>query len=756
VKNERCVLHDLAEHLSREPRLDAVRVDAGKKTVSFACRPDCDEAHARAELQRVLAPFQPGDLPTCTGQALTVDCQTCEQGRRQPLPDGVRLMNLDDHSVLLERVAVGPAVVAARWRNMPWRVTPIIVPEGEGHDWRAELARATVCGGAMLVGFLLEKLGGDAAYAWALASYSIAIGVGSYDAALDVWHLLRQRVLDVHFLMLTVAFGAALVGHWWEGAMLMFLFSLSGALEAFAMARTKREIQSLFKEAPRETTTLNERGEEVRTAVELVSAGMTLRVRPGEQFAVDAEVIDGASAADESTITGESIPVDKRPGERVLAGTMNLWGRLDCRVLRGASESSLSRIIRLIREAQESKAPSQRFTDRFGSAYTHGILAFSVVMFMVWWLAAGLPVDRAFYRTMTLLVVASPCALVLSIPSAILAGIAAGARRGILFRGGVAIEKLADITRVALDKTGTLTTGRLEVVALEARPAERESELLAVAAGLAHHATHPVSEGITRAAQARGRSPSAISDFQQVTGQGVQGRADGMLVRMGRRTMMDGDWTAAFPQPQVGQTETFVELPGLRGRILLRDELRTASRPLLEQLAAAGLKLTMLSGDRAESAQHVAAAVGLHDVQSGLSPEDKVRRIQSWGQAGERVAMVGDGINDAPSLAAAYVGVAMGLRGSDAALEQADVVLTQDRLERFFGAYRISRRARLIIRQNLVVSLGSVAVLVCAAIFGLIPLTVGVIGHEGSTVVVVMNSLRLLWIRNELPGSSVK
>jgi Cd2+/Zn2+-exporting ATPase len=749
VKNERCVLHDLAEHISRDPRLDAVRVDAAKGTVSFTCRPDGDEAQTRAALQQVLAPFQPGALPSCTGEALTVDCQACEQGRRRPLPAGVRLVNLADQSVLLQRTASDSVPGDAQWRHMPWHVTPLVVPEGEGHDWRSELARAAVCGAGLLAGFLLEKLGGDDAYGWALAAYSVAIGAGSYDAALDVLALLRKRILDVHFLMLTVAFGAAVVGHWWEGAMLMFLFSLSGALEAFAMARTRREIQSLFKDAPRETTTLNDRGEEIRIAVELVTAGMTLRVRPGEQFPVDAEVIDGTSAADESTLTGESVPVDKQRGDRVLAGTMNLWGRLDCRVLRAASESSLSRIIRLIREAQESKAPSQRFTDRFGSAYTYGILAVSLGMFLVWWLLLDMPVDRAFYRTMTLLVVASPCALVLSIPSAILAGIAAGARRGILFRGGVAIEKLAEIDRVALDKTGTLTTGHLEVLAVEAEPAGHADELLAVAAGLAHHASHPVSEAIVRAAQARGIAPRAVEGFQQITGQGVEGRVDGAVARMGRRSLFGDGWAAAFPQPEIGQTETFVEWSGRRGRILLRDEIRTASRPLLSQLSTAGLRLTMLSGDRAESAHHVAAAVGLEDVQAGLSPEGKVQQIQAWGAAGEKVAMVGDGINDAPSLAAAYVGVAMGMRGSDAALEQADVVLTQDRLERFFGAYRISVQARRIIRQNLVVSLGSVVVLVCAAFFGVIPLTVGVIGHEGSTVIVVLNSLRLLWVRTE-------
>ncbi|HEY8240096.1 MAG TPA: cation-translocating P-type ATPase, partial [Kiritimatiellia bacterium] len=516
---------------------------------------------------------------------------------------------------------------------------------------------------------------------------------------------------------------------------------------------TEREINSLFKAAPKQAMVI-EGGAEKSVSVESLLPGMCIRVRPGESFPVDARVTDGASAADESNLTGESVPVDKKSGDRVLAGTLNLWGRLDCHVLKPATESSLSKIIRLIRDARESKAPSQRFTDHFSTIYTYSVLGLSGVMFLVWHFLRDQSFTQAFYQTMTLLVVASPCALVLSIPSAVLAGIAAAARRGILFRGGAAIEKLADVDLVALDKTGTLTTGHLMVVDIQSFPPGRENDTLALAAALDANSTHPVASAITRAAADRKLPVPATKDFRSITGQGVSGEVHlagaPARVLLGRRTLMANDkWTKDVSMPEIGQTEVLLESGDLRGRILLRDEVRSASKPLLEALTRAGLHLTMLSGDRAEAVRHVAESVGLHDYQAGLDPEHKVQQIQAWAREGRRVAMVGDGVNDAPSLAAAHVGVAMGLRGSDAALEQADVVLMQDRLDRFYTAYMLSRKARRIIRQNLAVSLGSVAILVTGAMATVIPLTVGVIGHEGSTVIVVLNSMRLLLARME-------
>jgi Cd2+/Zn2+-exporting ATPase len=353
----------------------------------------------------------------------------------------------------------------------------------EQPGWAWLLGSAIVCGLATTAGVILQRT--TAPPELALGLYATAYLAGGWETALNTFGKLRRFRLDIHFLMLAVAVGAAIIGAWWEGAALLFLFSLSGALEAMAMARTEREIRSLFREAPKQALVVQPDGTTREIAVRDLAVGMTVRVLPGEQFPADALVSSGESAADESNLTGESTPVDKGPGETVFGGTLNTWGVLEVRVNRPPGDSAHARIIRLIREAQASKAPSQRFTDRFGTGYTLGILALALAMFLWWHFAAGIPAfythggaPSAFYRAMTLLVVCSPCALVISIPSAILAGIAAGARRGILFRGGVALENLATIQRLAVDKTGTLTKGELELLSCETSVAGKDDALI--------------------------------------------------------------------------------------------------------------------------------------------------------------------------------------------------------------------------------------------------------------------------------------
>ena len=366
-------------------------------------------------------------------------------------------------------------------------------------DYKRALKLAILCGAATAIGFTGELAqGGDKPPIFSLLAYLVAYAAGAWHATHEVWELLRKRILDIHFLMICVAIGAAFIGHWWEGAILLFLFSLSDALEDMSMARTEREIQSLFQEAPKEATIIDEQGKESRVAVDELAPGMRVRILPDEQFPADSEVLTGASAANESSLTGESAPIDKNPGDKVFSGTLNLWGAVDCRVIKPASESALAKIVTLIKEAQESKAPSQRFTDKFGGRYTVSLLTLCTAMFFAWWKGMGIPAfadgsetTSAFYRAMTLLVVASPCALVLSIPSAILAGIASAAKRGVLFRGGAAMEKLAEIQRVAMDKTGTLTTGILALVEVESFPPGREAEVIAIAEALARNSAHP-------------------------------------------------------------------------------------------------------------------------------------------------------------------------------------------------------------------------------------------------------------------------
>lgn len=587
----------------------------------------------------------------------------------------------------------------------------------------------------------------------ALGLYILAYLSGGWDAAYDAFHQLKRFRLDIHFLMLSVGLGAAFIGAWWEGAVLLFLFSLSGALEAMAMARTEREIRSLFKDTPKQALEILPDGSTQEVDASSLTTDTPIRILPGEQFPADALVIDGESAADESSLTGESLPVNKSPGSTVFGGTLNTWGKLDTRVLHPPGESAHARIIHLIREAQASKAPSQRFTDRFGTTYTIAILLLSFAMFLVWHFIFKIPAfeeapgdHSAFYRAMILLVVCSPCALVISIPSAILAGIAAGAKHGILFRGGMALENLATIQRLAVDKTGTLTTGELELTAIETSSPNAESELLTFAAALSRNSTHPLSRAIVGENLLRKGNALDCSDFESLSGQGLKGQVDGTSVLLGRRSLFtDSPWIDALPAPPPGITEVLVTTGSLSGRLLLRDAPRSEAAPTVAKLRQQGIEVTMLTGDREESANLVATELGLREWRSGLHPEDKVAAIREWREMGECVAMAGDGVNDAPSLAAADVSIGMGLRGSDAVLEQADIVLTQDRLERILEALDLSRRCRSIIHQNLVISLAVVALLGLAALGSWIPLPIGVLGHEGSTIIVVLNSLRLLF-----------
>lgn len=619
-------------------------------------------------------------------------------------------------------------------------------------SWRVLLASAIGCGLCTLAGIYFDRIPG--LHNLAHASYATAFLLGGWDAAVDTFDRLKKFTLDIHFLMLAVAIGAAAIGNWWEGGALLFLFSVSNALEALAQARTEREIRSLFHDAPKTALLVAADGTERTVAVDSLTVGHTIRILPDTQFPVDARVISGQSAADESSLTGESEPAEKQPGDTVFGGTLNTYGPLLAEVLRPPTESAHARIIRLIRDAQASKAPSQRFTDRFGTKYTLALLSLTIIMFFVWHFGMGEPAFNstadtrsAFYRAMTLLVVCSPCALVISIPSAVLTGIAAGARRGILFRGGIALENLATINRLAVDKTGTLTKGELVLIGTESATAGQEDAILGHAAALSRQSTHPVSRAIANAyLQRHGSDAPAAAGLTSLPGQGLRAETDGVTTVLGRRSLFpDHAWIQALPDPEPGLTEVLLTSGDQAGRILLRDAIRPEAAGLIDKLHQQKIKVTMLTGDRPQAAELVAKELHLDDARAGLTPEGKVAAIQAWRAAGERVAMVGDGVNDAPSLAAADVSIGMGLRGSDAVLEQADVILTQDKLERVIEALTLSRRCRAIIRQNVAISLGVVILLAISALGSWIPLPIGVLGHEGSTVIVVLNSLRLLW-----------
>ena len=621
--------------------------------------------------------------------------------------------------------------------------------------WKWFLLSAAACGGFLCLALWMERQPGFAA--WALSCYVLSYLAGGWDAAVDTWRNLRRGQFEIHFLMLAVAAGAAMIGAWWEGSALLFLFSLSGALEAMAMARTEREIRSLFRDSPKVAWLVSAAGDLVETPVDSLVAGHLIRILPGSQFPVDAKIISGQTAADESMLTGESLPVDKHVGDSVFGGTLNTWGVVDAEVLRPPAESAHAKIIRLIREAQSSKAPSQKFTDRFGTPYTLGILLFSVLAFCWWHWGAGLPAwsshgeqSSALYRAMTLLVVSSPCALVISIPSAILAGIASAARKGILFRGGIALENLATIDRLAVDKTGTLTEGEFQIISIQTWPEGKDDDLLRGSAALSQQSTHPLSRAIANAGRARFGELESVARAESITGKGLRGEIAGSLFSQGRRSLFpEAEWLSRFPDPAPGLTEVLVNGDGIVGRILLRDAPRLSSKPLVKQLQQWGVRVSMLTGDRPESASMLAQELGLDEARASMTPESKVAAIQEWKSHGETVAMVGDGVNDAPSLAVADVSIGMGLRGSDAVLEQADVILLNDQLEKVLIAYRLSKACRMIIRQNLVISLGVLLILALGSLGFALPLPMGVLGHEGSTVIVVLNSLRLLFLGKE-------
>jgi Zn2+/Cd2+-exporting ATPase len=659
-------------------------------------------------------------------------------------PDGaspiLHLHKIDSHTAEVHRAhpADEPPVIWKPIRLPVWRNRP--VPPPVERDHRLMLLLAVICGLGTLGGFLLHRAG-VGAMPIALC-FVVAYLTGGWFTAQDLAHALRRGKVDIHFLMIAVALGALAVNAWTEGATLLFLFSLSNALEQFANYRTRKSIESLLKAAPKYALRRKD-GAWIEVPVEQVGPDDELLVKAGELFPVDGIVLEGASSADESALTGEAIPVAKEIGDAVSGGTLNIDGQCVIRATRALEESALSRILSLIEVAQQQKAPAQRFTDSFSRYYTWVALSLSAVVFIVL-LLLHRPAADAFYRAMTVLVVASPCALVLSIPSAILVAIAAGARRGILFRGGVAIENLAGATQFAFDKTGTLTKGALIVARIGAAEKQTEDGVVQVAASVARFSTHPLARAVVAEAQKRKLPLRKADDFLNVAGFGMEASIDGARIFVGNRRLMRERGVALPALVSGNEAEVWVAGPQPLGVIYLRDEIRPAAKDVVDFLKRSGVSVTLLTGDRPGPASMVADQVGIQDVRAELTPQAKLQCIHDWRTAGKKVAMVGDGINDAPSLTAADVSIGMGARGSDAALEQADIILMHDKIENVEEAFRLSRRARAVIRQNIAISLGVILFLIVSALAEKINLTAGVVGHEGSAVLVILNGLRLL------------
>ncbi|MEN9677641.1 MAG: hypothetical protein RIS76_3537 [Verrucomicrobiota bacterium] len=615
----------------------------------------------------------------------------------------------------------------------------------------------------MVAGWLTARMAGLASP----ALYAAAYLTGGYFGVRAGIQSLRQWTIDVDLLMVLAALGAAVVNAPFEGAMLLFLFSLSNVLQAYAIDRTRKAIKSLMKLRP-EKALARRNGTTVLLPVGDLVVGDILVVRPGESIALDSVIIEGTSALDQASLTGESMPVSKTVGDPVFAGTINQTGGLEIRVTKLAKDSTIEKLVRMVEEAQTEKADTQRFLDRAEQFYAIGVILFTLGLIVVPTLFLDEPFRAAFYRAMTVMVVASPCALIISTPASILSAIGGAARRGVLFKGGVHLERAATVKVVAFDKTGTLTEGKPRVtdmivgdhvVDLRVTPEDSALELLGWVGAVEAKSEHPLAQAIVTECGRRNLRLAECSDFQSVAGKGASGLVNGRRIAVGNAryfagmnlppddrfarqiaTLQDEGKTAVI----VGELDATAGTARVLGAVAVADVLRADAAGVIRQLKADGItRVVMLTGDNTRVANAIARQAGVDEVHADLLPEDKVRVIKELKSLGP-VAMVGDGVNDAPALATATVGIAMGAAGTDVAMETADVVLMSDNLQNIVFALALSRQARRIIIQNLTFAVAVIAVLIVSALGFKLLLPLGVIAHEGSTVLVCLNGLRML------------
>ena len=625
--------------------------------------------------------------------------------------------------------------------------------EAAWHEEYRELIVSAVAGLFLLAGWGLgwwtNSGTGHMAHSVSVGLLAMSLLIGGWYAMRDAWQSIRERRLDIDVLMVVAAAGAAALGQWAEGALLLFLFSLGHALEHLAMDRARHEMQALAGLAPKTALVVRE-GIERDVPVEELLRGDIVLVKPGQRIPADSLVIEGTSAVDQAAITGESMPADKSAGSPVFAGTVNGEGLLRVQVTKLARDSALSRMVELVAEAQTQKSPAQRFVTTFETVFVPlvliGVLALVVIPPLL-----GVPFAESFYRGMAVLVAASPCALAIATPSAVLAGIARAARGGVLIKGGQHLDSLRAVSVIAFDKTGTLTKGKpgvTDVVVLHGD----EAGLLGAAASVESGSAHPLAQAVVAAAQARGLVLALATQLRSVTGKGLHAVVSSAQVSVGNLRLFEDDPIPDAVRAQVhrletlGRTTMLVRVDGVFvGLLGLADEPRPGMKAVFERLAALGIRRTvMLTGDNARVAQAVADAVGIADVRANLLPEDKLAAIDALMQGQQTVAMVGDGVNDAPAMARATIGIAMGGAGTDVALETADVALMADDLSRLPFAIALSRAAHTVIRQNLWAAFGVVALLIPATLFGWASMGIAVLFHEGATVLVVLNALRLL------------
>lgn len=640
-------------------------------------------------------------------------------------------------------------------------MTQLHDPDGDDDDgderetprrlWQSAAVRWSILSGVLLaVGFVAEQIG-DADGWWLTAIFVAATLAGMRYFALEALEeLWREHRIDIELLMTVAAFTAGALGLWEEAAALAFLYSISEALEEFTEDRTRGAIRALMDLAPKRVNRLVDGREEEIDLAEL-RVGDRFVVRPGEAIATDGVVIEGQSAVNEAAVTGESVPIEKSVDSKVIAGTLNATGFFVAEAAATAEDNTLARIVHLVSEAQEEKGRGEQFMSRFARVYSPAVLALGALVALV----GGLATDdwsKWLERAATVLVAAAPCALVIAIPISYVAAIGNASRKGILIRGGIYLEELAQMRVLALDKTGTITQGKPAVVTIKPLNGYSEGQLLSIAAAVEQRSEHPLAHAVMAHANDAGVAIPAVVDFESFTGAGAGATVDGQKVLVvspsyaTKRGIVDRELDGTVPQLQAaGQTAVIVAVDGLPVGILgIADIVRPQAAAAIADLHRIGLnRIVMLTGDNQLTADAIAHRVGIDEVRTELSPEDKSTIVRELTTQYGRVGMVGDGVNDAPALAAASVGIAMGTAGSDVALETADVALMADDLTKLTEALRIGKHTRKIVRQNIVLAIAILVVLVPGALFGALTLPVAVLAHELSELVVIGNGLRL-------------
>ncbi|MCL4530122.1 MAG: cadmium-translocating P-type ATPase, partial [Chloroflexi bacterium] len=589
--------------------------------------------------------------------------------------------------------------------------------------------------------------------------YIAAYVFGGWDVSQHAWHALKERHFDTDLLMVIAAIGAAFLGEFAEGALLLFLFSLGHSLEDRALDRARSAVRALADLAPK-IALVRRDNKELEVPVESLQLNDLVIVRPGVRIPVDGVILNGNSGVDQTSVTGESLPIDKTPDDNVFASTVNGEGALEVKVTRLAKDSTLARVMKMVEEAQAQKSPTQQTVEKFERVFVPAVLILTALIIIVPPLF-GFPFRESFLRAMTLLVAASPCALALGTPATILAGVAQAARNGVLIKGGAHLENLGRLIAIAFDKTGTVTHGKPEVTDIVVFPASgwNEADLLSLAAGAESRSAHPLAQAVVRSAQTQGVPVSVMDEVESLTGRGLRAVSYGKTIWVGNQKLMDeADVTLsadaiqkAQSLQQSGKTLFWVAEDKIAiGLIALADTLRREAASTMNALKKIGVEHTiMLTGDNVRSASAIAAEVGLTEYRADLMPEDKLIVIRDLVKEYGQVAMIGDGVNDAPALANATVGIAMGGAGTDVALETADVALMGDDLSKLPFAVGLGRATRNIIMQNLFISLGVIAFLIVTSLTGIVSIGIAVVFHEGSTLVVVANALRLLGYQNQ-------